>query len=124
MSKVDTVFGSIASPLVNEWGVAGEFVRKGVGVYNPTTGVVTATPVRIPMKIVLLKANPREYGGLHQIGDIKAVLDPVPIGRDGVSVGDWIEYPGRLGPRKAVIVDVTEYQGDSPVYFAVLARPQ
>ena len=99
-------------------------MRKGVGVYDPATGVVTTTPVRIPTKIVLLKANPQEYGGLYQIGDIKAVLDPVSIGREGVSVGDWIEYPGRLGPRKAVIVDVTEYQGDSPVYFAVLARPQ
>lgn len=93
MSKVDTVFGLIPGPLIQEWGQSAVFVRVGASAYDPNTGVVAKSETRIPVKIVITKLDIKESGGLYQTNDVKILIDPGQIGNTYINTDDYFEVP-------------------------------
>jgi len=67
MSLVDTTFGPIPGPLIQQWGLDATFVASGgPGTYDPATGNIADTTTRTPVKVVITKINPEEVQGLYQ----------------------------------------------------------
>ena len=125
MSKVDTVFGPIPGPLIQEWGLPMVFVRNtGPGVYDPSTGDVTPVETRLNVVAVIAKVNPKEDGGVYQATDLKIMIDPGQLGGLDITTQDRWEYTEGSVTRTAKVVDVSTYRGDGPVFFVCLARPQ
>jgi hypothetical protein len=125
MSRVDQVFGTLASRLVSSWTMSGVvFVRNKSDFYNNDTGVITTTEQRIPLKAVITKLSPKEYQGLYQAQDVKIIPDPTLIGDEPITESDWFEYPENGRTIRAKVIDARQYRGDSPVAFIVIARPQ
>jgi hypothetical protein len=125
MSRVDQVFGTLASRLVSSWTMSGVvFIRNKSDLYNSETGVITTTEQRIPLKAVITKLSPKEYQGLYQAQDVKIIPDPTLIGDEPITQSDWFEYPENGRTIRAKVIDARRYRGDSPVAFIVIARPQ
>ena len=125
MSKVDTIFGPIPGPLIQEWGLPMVFVRNtGPGVYNSVTGEVTSAEIRINVTAVITKVNPKEYSGIYQATDLKILIDPAQVGGIDITTQDHWEYAEGSATRTAKNIDVTTYRGDNPVFFSCIARPQ
>ena len=125
MSKVDTVFGPIPGPLIQEWGLPMVFVRNtGPGVYNSVTGDVTPVETRLNVVAVITKVNPKEYSGIYQATDLKILIDPAQVGGIDITTQDHWEYREGSTTRTAKVIDITAYRGDNPVFFSCIARPQ
>ena len=125
MSKVDTVFGPIPGPLIQEWGLPMVFVRNtGPGVYNSVTGDVTPVETRLNVVAVITKVNPKEYSGIYQATDLKILIDPAQVGGIDITTQDHWEYKEGSTTRTAKVIDITAYRGDNPVFFSCIARPQ
>ena len=126
MSKVDTVFGPIPGPLIQEWGQPVTFVRTtGAGTYDQATGDITTAEMRLPVKAVVTKVNPKEDGGAYQTTDLKIMVDPAQLGWVYITTQDRWEIPVAGGVfQTAKVIDVTTYRGDKPVFFVCIARPQ
>ena len=125
MSKVDTVFGPIPGPLIQEWGLPMVFVRNtGPGVYNSVTGEVTTVETRLNVVAVITKVNPKEYSGIYQATDLKILIDPAQVGGIDITTQDHWEYREGSTTRTAKVIDITAYRGDNPVFFSCIARPQ
>ena len=126
MSKVDTVFGGLAPPLIKEWGQPVVYIRSTpTGTYDPVTGRVTQTKTRIPVSAVIATVSPSEYQGLYQSTDIKIIPDPAPIRPGSITEEDSFERPKATGGvRTAKVIDVKELGGELPALFVVIARPQ
>jgi hypothetical protein len=125
MSRVDTTFGAIAPRLVTSWTMNGVvFVRGGASTYDAVTGEIAQDEVRIPVKAVITKLQPSEYGGLYQATDVKIIPDPTPLNSEPITQSDWFEYPENGKTIRAKVIDARRYRGDSTVAFIVIARPQ
>ena len=126
MSKIDTVFGPIPGPLIQEWGQSVVFVRTtGSGTYDSTTGDIATVETRLPVKAVITKVNPKEDGGVYQVTDLKILVDPAQLGGEYITTQDYWQIPVNGGKTQtAKVIDVTTYRGDNPVFFVCIARPQ
>jgi cold shock CspA family protein len=124
MSKVDTVFGPIPGPLIQEWGQPGTFVQTGTSTYDSTTGTITPTETRTPVQLVITKIDPTEFNGLYQATDVKILIDPGQIGGHYITTSDWFEVPKGAGTQRLKVIEPRTYRGDNPVFFVVIARPQ
>jgi hypothetical protein len=125
MSKIDTVFGPIPGPLIQEWGQAVTFIKvDGPGGYDPNTGEITTAETRMAVKAVITKVHPEEYNGVAQSTDLKILIDPAQLGGHYITTSDQWEFPEAGTTRTAKVVDVSTYRGDGPVFFVCLARPQ
>lgn len=124
MSKVDTVFGPIPGPLIQEWGQPGTFVQTGTSTYDSTTGTITPTETRTPVQLVITKIDPTEFSGLYQATDVKILIDPGQIGSHYITTSDWFEVPKGTGTQRLKVIEPRTYRGDNPVFFVVIARPQ
>jgi hypothetical protein len=124
MSLIDTTFGPLGPPLINKWGMAVDFVRKGAEVYNSATGVIAASEAKTSMKAVVARVKASEFGGIYQSTDVKVIPDPALMPAPPVRERDYFEYQQAGETIRAKVVDVIEYRGDSPVLFVIIARPQ
>jgi hypothetical protein len=125
LSKVDQVFGGLPGPLIAEWGQAATFVAvTGSGTYDPATGDITPAETRTPVKVVITKIDPTEYGGLYQASDWKVYIDPAQIGGHTITTKDSFEVPTAGATVVAKVINPVTYRGDNPVLFACIARPQ
>ena len=124
MSKVDTIFGPIPGPLIQEWGQDAVFVQPGVPVYNPVTGEVANPETRTNVKIVITKLDIKESGGLYQMNDVKILIDPGQIGNAYINTNDYFEVPKAGGTEVMKVIEPKTYRGDNPVFFVIIARPQ
>ena len=124
MSKVDDVFGSMAAPLIQEWGQPAVFIQADGTTYDPDTGAITKDETRIDVKIVITKMDITESGGLYQEDDVKILIDPDQLSDHYVNVGDYFEVPYDGGTQQMKVVDPTTYRGENPVFFVIIARPQ
>ena len=124
MSKVDTVFGPIPGPLIQEWGSAAVFVKAGADTYNPETGVITPSETRFDVKIVICELDIEEQGGLYQKDDVKILIDPGQIGGSYITASDYFEVPTAGQTQVMKVIDPRTYRGENPVFFVVTARPQ
>jgi hypothetical protein len=124
MSKVDTVFGPIPGPLIQEWGQSATFVQKTAPVYDPATGGVTSTELRTPVQIVITKLDIKELGGLYQENDVKILIDPGQLGGIYITTDDYFEVTTASTTQVMKVVDPKTYRGDNPVFFVIIARPQ
>ena len=124
MSKVDTVFGPIPGPLIQEWGQDAVFVRAGASTYDPNTGVVAKSETRIPVKVVITKLDIKEAGGLYQMDDVKILIDPGQIGGTYINTDDYFEVDKGGVTEVMKVVEPKTFRGDDPVFFVIIARPQ
>jgi hypothetical protein len=125
VSKIDTVFGPLPAPLISEWGQPVTFVRRpGSGTYDPTTGDITLTETRIPVKAVITRVGPKELDGNLQATDLKIMIDPGQIGGQYITTEDHWEIPQAGVTTTAKVISLTTYRGDNPVFFVCIARPQ
>ena len=125
MSRVDTVFGPIPGPMIQEWGLDATFVASGgSGTYDPTTGDITDSSTRTPVKVVITKINPEEYQGLYQATDVKIFIDPAQIANHYITTADSFEYQQDGTTVHAKVINPVTFRGDNPVLFACVARPQ
>lgn len=124
MSKVDTLFGPIAPPLIQQWGQPAVFVRTTGSTYDPTTGAVTPAEVRTNVLIVITKLDITEKDGLYQANDVKILIDPLQIGNNYVTTDDWFEVPTAGATQIMKVIEPRTYRGENPVFFVIIARPQ
>lgn len=124
MSKVDTVFGPIPGPLIQEWGQDAVFVQQDGTTYDPAAGTITKNTTRTNVKVVITKLDIKELGGLYQENDVKILIDPGQISSHYITTADYFEVPYDGGTQVMKVVEPKTYRGDNPVFYVVIARPQ
>jgi hypothetical protein len=125
MSKIDTTFGPIPSPLIEEWGQRITFHKAGgPATYNPSTGNIQATTSTYIGKAVITRIKLEEIEGTLQSGDYKVITSPSHISNQTITTADSMSFTRGNKQIRGKIVDVTTYQGDSPVMFIAFVRPQ
>lgn len=125
MSKIDSVFGPIPGPLMQEWGQSMVFVHvDGAGTYDSATGEITPSETRYNVKAVLTSAKPEEFQGVYQGNEIKILIEPAQIGGHYITTADYWEIPRDGSTQIAKVVEAKTFRGDSPVFFVCIARPQ
>ena len=125
MSLVDTTFGPIPGPLIQQWGQAATFVAvTGSGSLDPDTGDITPSETRTAVKVVITKIDPTEYAGIYQASDWKIYIDPAQIAGHYITIKDRFEVPTAGKTVVAKVINPITYRGDNPVLFACIARPE
>jgi hypothetical protein len=125
MSKIDTTFGSIPSPLIKEWGQGITFHKAGgPATYNPATGNIQATTTNYSCKAVVSRLQQQEIEGIMQRGDYKVIIDPTQINNQTISTADSMSFTRGNKQIRGKVIDVTTYQGDSPILYIAFVRPQ
>jgi hypothetical protein len=125
VSKIDTTFGPIPAPLIEEWGQRITFHKAGGPVsYNPSTGNVQATTTNYSCKAVVTRLQQQEIEGGLQSGDYKVIIDPSQINNQTINTADSMSFTRGNKQIRGKVIDVTTYQGDSPVLFIAFVRPQ
>jgi hypothetical protein len=125
MSLVDTTFAPIPGPLLQDWGQDITYIKTTTPrVYNPTTGTVNGADVKVSLKALIVRLNPRESEGLYQTTDIKVIFGNTELGTYYPTEADRIQYTQAGVTREAKILSVTTYRGDNPVLHTIIARPQ
>lgn len=134
MSLVDKVFGSIAAPLIERWGIPGVYVKHvedqiydpSLGTYSNQIDLSNGRPLvlseRVNISLQLLSLAPEEVGGEIQITDVKILVSPKELGDYYPKVSDWIEYDQAGAIRTARIIKPLSYRGDKPVFHSLIAR--
>lgn len=124
MSLVDSIFSPIAPLLIKQFGSDVTFIRRGEGVYDETTGLISNPETRFTIKAVFDSLKPEELGGIYQATDTRIFLEPSSIGGGVVTTEDAVEYSRAGQTIKAKVVQATEYRGDSPILFDAVVRPE
>jgi hypothetical protein len=125
MSKIDTTFGPIPSPLIEEWGQQIVFYKVGgTPSYDPTTGNITASTTTYNCKAIVSRLQQVEIEGVLQRGDYKVIIDPSQINNLSITTADSMKFTRGNKQIRGKVIDVTTYQGDDPVLFIVFVRPQ
>ena len=125
MSKVDTVFGGIPGPIIEEWGQDMVFIRnEGSGRYDQKSGLVTTPTTRISVKALITEVTPEEVFGALQSTDIKIMIDANQLGSTYITTEDQFEYTENSRLITANIVRVDTARGDNPIFYTCFARPQ
>ena len=125
MSQIDTVFQSIPTPRLKDWGQTLTYIKSSTPrVYNPTTGSVNGADISVSIKGVITRLTPRESEGLYQTTDLKVIIGTAELGTYYPTEADRIQYQQDGVTREAKIVAITSYRGDNPVLHTLIARPQ
>lgn len=125
MSAIDTTFGSLPAPLINQWGRTVTFHKAGAAsTYNTATGAVTQTSTSYTTKAVVTRITAAELNGTLQTTDYKVLLAPSLIGGNTVTTSDSITFTRAGSNVRAKVVDVTTLEGDNPVMFICIVRPE
>lgn len=125
MSKVDDTFGPLPSPLIEEWGQRITFHKAGgPATYSPATGNITATTTNYTCKAVVARLQQQELEGTLQRGDYKVILDPAHISNQTVTTADAMSFTRGNKQIRGKVIDVTTYQGDAPILFVAIVRPE
>jgi hypothetical protein len=92
--------------------------------HDTPTGTVNGADVKVSLKALIVRLNPRESEGLYQTTDIKVIFGNTELGTYYPTEADRIQYTQAGVTREAKILSVTTYRGDNPVLHTVIARPQ
>lgn len=134
MSLVDDVFGSLAGPLIDEWGIAAVYIKHNTSqVYSPATGTfnnatdpATGNPAilttRINVRVLPTRLTAEDIKGEVQSTDVKFLMAPDALGNYYPAVMDMIEYTQAGVTRTARIVNPDAIRGDFPVFHSIIAR--
>lgn len=125
MSAVDTTFGPIPDPLIKKWGRTVTFIKAGsTTTYDPTSGAVRVSTTSYTGKAVITRVTAEEANGLHQTTDYKILISPSQIGGNTITTADSFSFT--RGPRayRAKVIDVTTLEGDNPVMYICIVRPE
>lgn len=125
MSAIDTTFGPVPDPLIKKWGRTVTFIKaNSTTSYNPTTGAVTVTTTNYTGKAVVTRVTAAEANGLLQTTDYKILISPSQIGGNTITTADSFSFT--RGPRtyRAKVIDVTTLEGDNPVMYICIVRPE
>ena len=125
MSKVDTTFGPLASPLVKKWGRAVTFHKAGTNtIYDPSSGGVTATTTNYAAKAVVTRVTIAEVTGLLQSTDYKIIIDAAQINGAYITARDSFSFTRNRRTVRARVIDVTTLEGESAILHTVFVRPE
>lgn len=125
MSLVDTTFGPIPGPLLNQWGQTVTYIKANTDpTYNPNTGEVSGSDTCIPLKALISPVTSRESEGLYRSSDVKFIFGTAELGTYFPSERDSLQYQQDGATRRAKIVNITTYRGEGPIFHTVIARPQ
>lgn len=125
MSAIDTTFGPLPDPLIKKWGRTVTFNKTGsTTTYDPTTGSMRVTTTSYTGKAVITRVTAAEANGLLQTTDYKILVSPSQIGGNTVTTADSFSFT--RGPRtyRAKVIDVTTLEGDNPVIYVCVVRPE
>lgn len=126
MSLIDDVFGSIPGPLIDQWGIAGTYIKHADNpTYDPQTGTLATgqnTTSNISVRIAILRLRPEEVNGEVQVTDVKILLSGDSLGNYFPKVKDWITYEQSGITRTAKIVHTITSRGSSPILHSIIAR--
>ena len=134
MSLVDDVFGSIAGPLIDQWGISAVYIKHNTSqVYNPATGTfnnatdpATGNPAilttRINVKVLPTSLTAEDIQGEVQSTDVKFLIAPDQLGNYYPVIMDMIEYTQAGVTRTARIINPNAIRGDNPVLHSIIAR--
>ena len=125
MSAIDTTFGPLPDPLIKKWGRTVTFNKTGsTTTYDPTTGSMRVTTTSYTGKAVITRVTAAEANGLLQTTDYKILVSPSQIGGNTVTTADSFSFT--RGPRtyRAKVIDVTTLEGDDPVMYVCVVRPE
>ena len=125
MSAIDTTFGPLPDPLIKKWGRTVTFNKTGATTtYDPTTGSMRVTTTSYTGKAVITRVTTEEAKGLLQTTDYKILVSPSQIGGNTVTTADSFSFT--RGPRtyRAKVIDVTTLEGDNPVMYVCIVRPE
>ena len=125
MSKVDTTFGPLATPIVKKWGRTVTFYKAGATTtYDPATGGVTATTTSTTAKAVITRVTVAELTGLLQSTDYKIIIDAAQINGAAITTRDSFGFTRGGSTIRARVIDVTTLEGDSAILHTVFVRPE
>ena len=94
MSRIDDVFGRLATKLINKWQSNDlRLVRVSKGSYNKLSGSVEPSEKIVSVKGVVLTAKVEQDDGLTQEGDVMIILDPVTVAKqEELTTADRFRY--------------------------------
>lgn len=123
MALVDTIFSSIPSPLISQFGVDATYIKASSNpTYDPATGTVSGATTEIPIKIVIAELKPEELQGLYQITDVKIIFAAAALGDYYPQNSDSIRY-SQSGVAKTVkVLPMKSYRGDNAIMHIVVGR--
>ena len=126
MSRIDDVFGRLATKLINKWQSNNlRLVRVGKGSYNKLSGSVEPSEQIVSVKGVVLTAKVEQDDGLTQEGDVMIILDPVTVAQqEELTTADRFRYTLDGREQEARVVKIERVQGDNTLGYFIVARPQ
>jgi hypothetical protein len=110
--------------MIAEWGQPAVFIQAGTPTYDAATGTMTKAETRTDVKVVIIKLDIKESGGLYQTDDVKILMDPAQISDHYISTADYFEVPKATGTEVMKVIEPKTYRGEQPVFFSIIARPQ
>ena len=124
MSLVDDVFGSIPTPLIDQWGVDAVYIKVSEHqAYDVESGEILGIPVEIPARVLISYPKPKsELDGFYQQGEIKFLIPASYLGNYYPKTTDSIRYTEAGISRTARIFSVKPYRGDNPIMHTVFGR--
>jgi len=125
MSAIDTTFGGLPALLITQWGRTVTFHKAAASSsYSTATGTVTQASTSYTTKAVVTRIMAAELNGTLQSTDYKVLLAPSQIGGNAVTTSDAITFTRSGTNVRAKVVDVTTLEGDDPVMFICIVRPE
>lgn len=126
MSAIDTTFGPIPDPLIKKWGRTVTFIKSGnTTTYDPQTGLVTTTAsTTYTAKAVITRVTAAEANGVLQTTDYKILISPAQIGGNTITTADSFSFTRGSRTYRAKVIDVTTLEGDNPVMYICMVRPE
>lgn len=127
MSLVDDVFGSIPTPLIDQWGVSATYIKvaNSEQVYDPATGTFE-TPVvadtRVTTSVIPLNVAPDDVNGEIRITDTKFLIPASHLGDYFPKPDDCIEYAQAELIITAKIITALTHRGSRPILHSVIGR--
>ena len=124
MSLVDEVFGSIPTPLIDQWGVNIVYIKASEHqAYDPESGEILGIPVEVPARALISSPKPKdELEGFYQQGDLKFLIPASYLASYYPKTTDSIRYTEAGVSRTAKVVMVKSYRGDNPIMHTVFGR--
>jgi len=122
MSLVDDIFGSIPSPLIDQWGVDITYIKASESqTYDPEKGVVLGVAREIPAKAYISENLSEEKDGFYQSKAVKFLIAANYLGDYFPRTTDSIRYTEGGVKRTAKIIKLIPYRGDRPIMHSVIA---
>lgn len=128
MSLVDEIFGSIPTPLIDQWGVDIVYIKTSENQsYDPISGTTLGVSVEIPARALISFPRPKdelraEFDGFYQQGDLRFIIPASYLLGYYPKITDSIRYVEAGASRIAKIIRIRSYRGDNPIMHAVYGR--